>query len=590
MLRVIDRIQALPARLDWARVRTLGAGVGAFLLCAWVTMYGKLWCYDKYDAHRMTARAMLTGTLRLRALVTHAGHDEQVYNGAVYTNWGYGVPLLQLPFHALASGLGFLHGFFPDRAIFFLYLAFTMPILWAALHRLLGMRHGSTARAGDRLLVSWAATWLTLNVVLFPFMSTRFVIFEETLAYMVLCELLALSAYIFAMGEWRTGPVVAMGAAAGMGLVVRPIGLLYLGVWGSLVALQRKTRRTLEFASAAAPFVVFWLYSNWVRSGLVLGLGYNNSNPAWEYEMPLLRFGATCGDTPLHLLEAAGRLFGAFFLYVWRTPSDPWLRQCHFDLEERDGTGEPYFGPAVLILLVALVVRLVRRRERTLTAYVPFAAMVILFAMFVRRGEGFAWRYVGDFWPLIVLAVVQEVSTCPRAQLAPLDLRLAKIMFWAGLVNMLRLLVPWQWTGRPEIVPINEVARMAGEYRASRWEVDRPLPSKIRCGDALTTAYNNGLGWRDTCKVATFTNAYLGVTPKAGERYMVRFETEGMTAPSLRVYVNGRIYRAEKRGDVYQAEVTIAYAQLTSPIVMVTMEWAHAGSPPPGKLLSIELA
>ena len=77
-------------------------GTLALLLTAWVCMYGKIWSFEGKNAHRFTAQAMLTGTLRMRSMITHVGHDEQVYNGAVYTNWGFGVPLLQMPFHALA--------------------------------------------------------------------------------------------------------------------------------------------------------------------------------------------------------------------------------------------------------------------------------------------------------------------------------------------------------------------------------------------------------------------------------------------------------------------------------------------------------
>ena len=52
-------------------------------------MYGKLWSFEPFVAHRFTARAMLSGTLAMRRMVALTGQDEQVYNGAVYlTNWG----------------------------------------------------------------------------------------------------------------------------------------------------------------------------------------------------------------------------------------------------------------------------------------------------------------------------------------------------------------------------------------------------------------------------------------------------------------------------------------------------------------------
>lgn len=573
------------------------AGTCVLLLAAWVCMYGKIWSFEKFEAHRFTAKAMLTGTLRLRSMVTLVGHDEQVYNGAVYTNWGFGVPLLQLPFHAFAGATHMAQGFFPDRAIYFVYLAMAMPVLWAALDRLLAMRWGVEASPGQRMAVSWAATWMVLNVILFPFMSTRFVIYEETLAYMTLCQLLALSAYVFALRSWSLAPVCALGIAAGMGLLVRPIGLVYVGVWAGLVALQGSTKRTLQFAAVVAPFLAFWLYGNAVRSGSVLALGYANSNPAWDYETPLLRFGTTCCDSPWHTLEASGRLFGAFFFYIWRTPHDLWLRTCHFDFEERDGAREPYFGPAVLVLLVGMAYGLVaRHRERRLALYVPYAGMALLFAAFVRRGEGFAWRYVGDFWPLIVLATVQYVFILPPQGRRPLDARLAKIMFWAGFVALARFLVPWEWADRADILQphgdfrtTHGSATLAADFQESRWGVDPPLPAKLSCGDPPQRLFHDGLGWLEGCRIGPYTNVYLGVAPKTNENYTLRLATEGMSAPAVSVYFNGRIYTAERHGDVYEAEVNLHYPALGSPIVLATVLWTRESEAPPGKLLSIEL-
>jgi len=579
-------------------------GTGALLLAAWVCMYGKLWCFEKFAAHRFTARAILTGTLRLRSVVALTGHDEQVFNGGVYTNWGFGVPLLQLPFHAFAGATGLLHGFFPDRAIYFVYLACAMPVLWAALDKLLAMRaEGPLATpAPRRHLVSWAATWLVLQVTVFPFMETRFVVYEETLAYMSIAELMALSAYVFALARptsWL--PVVAMGVCAGVGLLVRPTALLYVGVWGALVFLQHEgaaaVKRAAAYAAVLAPFGAFWLWSNWVRSGSVIGLGYANSNPAWLYEMPLLRFGGTCGESPWQAAMASARLFGAFFFYIWRTPSAAFLRDCHFDFEERDGTREPYFGPWVLVLLVGMLVGLARRRDRRLALLVPYAGFAALFAMFVWRSEGFAWRYVGDFWPIIVLACVQYVATQPATALRPFDARLARIMFVAGSVALARYLVPWEWSsggphgdGRADLVSVRENDAMWAEFRASRWGREPPMPSRIACGDRLDVPYDNGLGWKAGCKVESFTNVYLGVDDKPGEDYVLRFTTRGLDARDVRVYVNGAIYEAHRVGDAYEARVIIRRSELHSPVVVATIQWARSGPAPSGELVSVELS
>jgi hypothetical protein len=376
-----------------------------------------------------------------------------------------------------------------------------------------------------------------------------------------------------------------------MGLLVRPTGLVYVGVWGAIVALQRRPKRTLQFAAAVAPFAAFFLYSNWVRSGSPLALGFANSNPWVEIHVAIQRFGSVCADSAVHALEIAWRLFVGFFVYIWRRPSSDWLRTCQFgNLDERDGTQEPYFGPAVLVMLVAFVVGLARRRERRLALWVPYAAMAMLFAAYVRQGWGFNWRYEGDFWPLIILAAVQYVHTLPPERVRPLTGRTVAIFLVGGAILLGRFLVPWEWDVRADIVPTREAARMEADFLASHAGVDAPLPSKLSCGDRMDGPYKNGVGWRDGCRVATFTNVYLGVPRKDGDHYVLRMRTEGMPMQAAQVYVNGKIYTAEKRGDAYEADVVIRYERLSSPIVIATVLWTRDAEPPPAKLLSIELA
>ena len=58
------------------------------------------------------------------------------------------MPLLQLPFHAIARHLSSLpNGFFPDRAIVFVYLAVAVPLLWAGLDRVV---YGATIADANR--------------------------------------------------------------------------------------------------------------------------------------------------------------------------------------------------------------------------------------------------------------------------------------------------------------------------------------------------------------------------------------------------------------------------------------------------------
>ena len=538
----------------------------------------------------------MTGVLWMRGSEALANHDEQVYNGAVYTNWGFGIPLLQVPFHAFASWTHLLYGFFPDRAIYFIYFAAIAPLVWAGLDRLLATRNWPTSDVDRRKAVSWASTWLVLCCALFPLLR-GFTVYEQTVAYFVLAQLAALSAYLFACTSRGVAPAIALGLAAGVGLLVRPTGLIYLGAWGLLLLLQRHGRKALVFGAVAAPFVALWLYFNWARTGSPTGIGFDNSNPyCWAcrwgnpFHMPVQRFGSSCNDTPAHTLDIAVTLFVGCFLFTSPPEAGSWANRCHFTFEERDPTHEPFFSPAVLVLLGWMLVHLVARRERRLAAYVPYATFAFLFANFVWAGAGFSWRYIGDFWPLIVLAAAEYVRMAPLAALRPPDFRLARVLFVCGLVVFVRFLVPWEWGRHVKARPASAAADIWDDFVDSRWPAPRPVPTKISCGARPSVPYHNGAGWGDECSIDVATNVFLGVAPKDGDSYEIRIETDGFTPDPLKVYVNGHLYDVVKDGAIYRARVDIHYAALTSPVVMATIEWARSiDRPPSGRLLSMEL-
>jgi hypothetical protein len=112
----------------------------------------------------------------------------------------------------------------------------------------------------------------------------------------------------------------------------------------------------------------------------------------------------------------------------------------------------------------------------------------------------------------------------------------------------------------------------------------------VACGDKLPPLIRNGYGWGADCSVDTFTNLYLGVPPKPEDTYRLRATTDRIESPAPSIYVDGNYYVSRKVDDGYEADVTIPYRALGSPIVVVTVQWTRAFEPPPGgRLASIEL-
>ena len=328
----------------------------------------------------------------------------------------------------------------------------------------------------------------------------------------------------------------------------------------------------------------------------------------------MMRFGCPCANTWKHAFEAAEQLFRGLFLTIHddppplpRLPSAPplpaapptpesWLKKCHFEWETRPSSSpqsytlEPFLGLGVLVLLTWVLLHYLERRERRLSVYVPFAALAFLFANYVHSVPGLAWRYAGDFWPLIVLVCIQYVWWLPRGANRVLGLPLAAVFAVSSHAHYVRNIEPALST-LEFIDPHDPGAKptaMWDDFSNSRYSMDPPLPSRYSCGDRLTWPYHNGFGWNSGsagCGVDTFTNVFLGVPAKRTDHYELRFGAKGVTAGTLRVYLNGRIYTAKRSGDAYTAPVEIRYASLTSPIVMVTIEWTTDMDPTPGEEL-----
>jgi hypothetical protein len=588
-----------PVLVRWL---VLFAGLAVLYACSLAAFGGadKLWLFSRTEPHRYTAMGMITGTLRLRNGLSKLSGDEEVFNGAGYTTWGFGVPLLQVPFHLAAMKIRALKvaHFFPDRAIYFTYFAAAVPVIWAGFDRLLATRERLGASKLRRHVVSCATTLFVLTCAFYPLMSCRFIVYEETICYFMLAQFLALAAYVFALRNKGLWAVAGMAAAAGMGLVIRPTGVLYLGMWGVLFLLELRSRRTLlVFGATVTPFVAFWVITNWLRTGSPVSTGFENALPWFDYHTPMQRFGSVCTDTPAHALQAARRLFTALFELVTDDPKEwPWLSKCHFGFEERppNATHNPFLGIGVFIALVWFVLHQLRRRESRLAMYVPAGMFVVLFCTFVWAGAGFAWRYAGDFWPVIVLAGVQYVRFLPSAAAPLFGFPLAVVFAISTRASFTREITPALST--LDTVGSAEDARMYGDFSNSRWAQDKSMPAKLTCQDHPDWPYHNGQGWKGGCAVGTFTNFYIGVPQKDDDHYVLTFQTEGMHTPTLRVRFNGRLYEVRNQEgrnptDTYVADVNIHFARLASPIVMGTIEWVRVDNDPPAgvKLLSIRL-
>jgi hypothetical protein len=251
---------------------------------------------------------------------------------------------------------------------------------------------------------------------------------------------------------------------------------------------------------------------------------------------------------------------------------------------------EPFLGMAVLLFVAWTFAHHVARRDLRITTYLPHVGIALVFLAYVYAGAGFAWRYVADFWPLFVLVGVQYVRRLPRSADGVLGWPLAPVMLLGAMGCYHHSTEPW----KPIVKTLeeSEVPHMWDDFSNWRWATDKPMPSTIKCGEVPEWPWRNGRGWNAGCLVDTYSDVFVGVPQKDDDRYVFRFKTEAIYAPMLRVYVNGRIYTAYPvGGGIYAADVKLHYRSMHSPIVLTTIEWTRAITPPAnGKLLEVQIS
>ncbi len=256
----------------------------------------------------LQVRAFLSGHTALVSHASGAGHDYNWGRGGMHQAWGVGVPLLATPFHVVARLFG-APGF-PDDVRFLIFYALTTVVLARALR--VAARDEPTA-----LVASGAAAGF---VMVFPtfvgLVTSRFLIYEQTIATAALWSVALLAGVLSLVGKCTTRRLVAVCFAAGFALVVRPTHAVY-GLMTLALALYLARRAgsrpgaliagLLAYASGGAIYCA----GNLLRFGAAFNAGYANS-VSGTFVNRLTRWGLPF--TKLPLKTTAKEMFATLFL------------------------------------------------------------------------------------------------------------------------------------------------------------------------------------------------------------------------------------------------------------------------------------
>ncbi len=270
---------------------------------------------DWYSSHltfRLQTDELLRGRLALSNSPVHLRHDYVWSEAGVHHAWGLGVPLLRLPAEFGAKLLGYFA--FPDRLIFGALFAVVIYLLLRATWSERDHFTGCLART------SAAITMLPLLPAFVAMCQTRFVVYEETIAFGYLLSLTLL----ILLWQFLTAPGVrrlwAIALLAGSIILFRPPMVVYGVVTLSLAAIlywrahRSQERTALTLCSSGVLFLIpitVLLMTNYLRFGAFFEFGHAiNLNNIHRMRFSS-RFADVFSSTPLveALTELVGHLF-----------------------------------------------------------------------------------------------------------------------------------------------------------------------------------------------------------------------------------------------------------------------------------------
>ncbi|HYR46524.1 MAG TPA: hypothetical protein VER78_05920 [Thermoanaerobaculia bacterium] len=561
--------------------------------------------YSAAGVHPSVARALYNGQLFLSdrpELGIH--HDFEFHNGALYTHWGYGVPLLQMPFHLLATAFSSGPGFhpFPDRAIFLFYLLLGTALFWLALRSLLERAFGLGEGAGSALATTSTAFLLTYG--LYWLVSMYFGVYEATVAYLALVEFSALSFFVLFHLERRAGLLLALGATEGIGILVRPTGVLYVGLFLFLLCLSGGRRRHAVglYVVSALPFAVAWAALNYARTDTLLGTGLNTvlSEPG---EMHAFQFGA---NPCFASLGDSLRLLGYYLAAVF----SPWMSGSIKELAQSCGLGTaelarqplPLVSPVVSLALVCVISSEIPRRNYAVLGPIGMTMGVIGF--FVRSGLNLGARYMGDLWPAFCLLLLTPLLRLEGLAPRPKWVAVASVVLLALSARRIATGVIPQFATIRAAERAEDAFVPPGNFKRERVAVANAAPRTFQWTEvpfkpnpmngvptykacppyAISQFEMDAYGWTPDCRTWAITPMFLSLPEKPGGEFTLQIDyallrpTPLEPGRTLEVTVNGARYSAAFDGIHAAIPFRIRKDRLHSPVVPVVIRWEKSFS------------
>ncbi|MFO0722952.1 MAG: hypothetical protein U1E65_04145 [Myxococcota bacterium] len=339
--------------------------------------------------YRAQTEALLEGRLSIGSSAEEIALDDVYRQGRVEQVWGLGVPVLRLPFEALARAF---HARFPDRFVL-------LGLLWAVAFRFLSV-------VGLDL---GAAAFVLLQASFIALLHSRMTVYEEAISFACLWALASFVELLALLREPRPGRALILGLLLGAGGFFRPTFVFYgFGLALAALLLSRPRRPLLLGLLPALALTAALLWTNQLRFGAPLEFGHRLNLAPTPLNTLALKFEAPFADEPWG--TASTELFAALFLRpplngsdfyrdrFFAGQSDTWrYRMLYFSTFDL-----PSLALAILGIALGFAMKESRARAAALVASVAGLGLFLFYA----RAPSLTSRYLVDFMPALGIATL----------------------------------------------------------------------------------------------------------------------------------------------------------------------------------------
>lgn len=593
--------------------------------------------FVKDRSHITTARALINTQFFWSDIpALGVAHDSQFYNGAVFPNTGYGVALLQVPFHYISNLFSNPDGFLPfsDRLIFLFYGFLCIGFIYFSISCF--VKKYNFANWLQKEFLVFAITLAICSHSIFVLMSMYFCVYEANTAYFLLVQISACLSALHYRNSTQLKWLVLTGVCAGLGLMIRPTGFIFVFFWIFVLLVNLNSNSSLNtnrsrlkilktYLLAMTPFVLFWCYSNYVRSGDVFALGFNNVIPLLP-ELHAMRFGGNpCFSNIKSFLSFFSVLVGNIFgfwdgrggFYVNNLPNT--LNNCGLIFESADiaPMRAPFIPVWISLGTIAIFVHqfFYKKRYDILASFLAILALLIMYTM---RQSGFGARYVADFWPFIIyIWLATAISHDFFSKINFKKIWLLILILLSLSVGVIATDVRRQIEKKDCIAPntraqwVNPAIfhREGVAYQLASWKqkngyevnyneiiASKALPvasTRIHSESPILNLAEDKEGWSFDGSVGGISYFYLSLPDASLTLNKNKFElilnTSELLPRNIQVYINGKIIKTLAQGRQTRVPFSVPLDSLFSPMIAVVIEWHKSFQAPGLSLFSAEI-